>query len=90
MQKAGLDVATLDSIVLEEEGQIFTKSTAALRISKGLGHAWPLLYALVIVPRCIRDAVYDVVARNRYRWFGKRAECMLPTEELRNRFLEMS
>jgi predicted DCC family thiol-disulfide oxidoreductase YuxK len=77
-----------DSIVLVEAGRIYTRSEAALRIARRLDGAYPLLYALIVVPRWIRDRVYDWVARNRYRWFGKREACMIPTPELRERFLE--
>ena len=77
-----------DSIVLIDEGRLFTRSTAALRIARRLRFPWPLLYGLIVVPRPLRDFLYDWVARNRYRWFGKRDSCMLPTPELRARFLE--
>ncbi len=55
---------------------------------KLLGGGWKLLYAFIIVPKFIRDAVYNWIARNRYKWYGKREECMVPTAELRERFLE--
>jgi predicted DCC family thiol-disulfide oxidoreductase YuxK len=77
----------LSSVVLLEEGRCYERSAAALRIARRLSGAWPLLYAFVVVPRPLRDAVYDWVARNRYRWFGKRDACRLPTPELRARFL---
>jgi len=76
-----------DSLVLLEEGRLFTRSTAALRVARGLRFPWPLVYAFVVVPRPVRDWVYDAVARNRYRWFGRRDVCMVPTPELRSRFL---
>jgi len=78
----------LESIVLYEAGITYTKSTAVLRIARGLRFPWPLLYAFTVVPRPLRDAVYDWVARHRYRWFGKREVCLVPTPELRDRFLE--
>ena len=77
-----------DSIVLVDGDRVFTKSTAALRIAKGLGFPWMLAYAGIAVPKPLRDAVYDRLARNRYRWFGKRDVCMIPTPELRRRFLD--
>jgi len=77
-----------ETIVLIDAGKIYTKSTAALRIARGLRFPWPLLYALAVIPRPLRDFVYDWVARNRYRWFGKRDTCMLPTPQMRGRFLE--
>ena len=76
-----------DSLVLLEDGRLFTRSTAALRVARGLRFPWPLAYVFVAVPRPVRDCVYDAVARNRYRWFGRRDVCMVPTPELRSRFL---
>ena len=76
-----------DTFVLVEDGRFFTGSTAALRVARGLRFPWPLAYVFVAVPRPVRDWVYDAVARNRYRWFGRRDVCMVPTTELRSRFL---
>lgn len=77
----------LDSIVLVEEGRCYRESTAALRIARRLRGGWPIFYAFIVVPRPVRDVVYGWIARNRYRWFGKRDACRLPTPELRERFL---
>ena len=77
----------IDSVVLVEDGRAFTRSAAALRIVCKLTFPWPLAYALIIVPRILRDWGYAVVARNRYCWFGRRDTCMVPTPELRARFL---
>jgi predicted DCC family thiol-disulfide oxidoreductase YuxK len=79
-----------DSLVLVENGRVFMKSTAALRVVRGLSFPWPLASVFVAVPRPLRDWVYDIVARNRYRWFGRREVCMVPTPELRARFLSDS
>ena len=89
MREHGLAIPEGDpsSIVLVEDGRAFTRSTAALRIVRRLRMPWTLLYAFVVVPRFVRDAVYDFVARHRYRWFGKKDACMVPTPELRARFL---
>jgi predicted DCC family thiol-disulfide oxidoreductase YuxK len=76
-----------DTLVLVENGRVFLRSTAALRVVRGLRFPWPLAFVLVVVPRPLRDWVYDIVARNRYRWFGRRDVCMVPTPELRARFL---
>mgnify|MGYP006292712871 CR=1 FL=1 len=76
-----------ESIVLVEDGTCYNRSTAALRITRKLTGAWPLLYGFLAVPRPIRDVVYDWIARNRYRWFGKRDTCRVPTPELQDRFL---
>lgn len=77
----------IDSIVLVDEGKTYIKSTAALRIAKKMGGLYPLAYAFIIVPAFIRNWVYDFVARNRYRWFGKQDACWIPTPELKSLFL---
>lgn len=78
-----------DSMVLLEDGKLYEQSTAALRIARRLSGVWPVLYYLFIwVPRPIRDWVYRVIARNRYRWFGKTDACRMPTPALKARFLE--
>lgn len=76
-----------DSIVLIDEKGLHTRSTAALRVARHLSGIWPLLYVFAVIPAPIRDIVYDWIARNRYRWFGKEDSCMLPTPELQQRFL---
>ncbi len=80
----------LDSLVLLEEGKIFYKSTAALRIARNLSGLWPIFYPLIIIPKWLRDPVYDWIGRNRYRWFGKKNTCRLPTPEDRAKFLSES
>ena len=71
-----------------EEDKVYTRSTAALRVARKLSGAWKLLYGIMIVPRFLRNFVYNVIARNRYKWFGKKDECMIPTAELKDRFLD--
>jgi predicted DCC family thiol-disulfide oxidoreductase YuxK len=88
-QSLGIANDYLDSIVLLEEGKVFVKSTAAIRLSRHLSGLWPVLRLLLIIPRPIRDLVYDWVARNRYRWFGKQETCWIPTPELRARFVDV-
>ena len=83
-------LAMPDSIVLVDEGRLYVRSTAALRIARRLRFPWPLLRVFMAVPRPLRDWVYDVIARHRYGWFGKRDTCMVPTKEIRDRFLEMN
>jgi len=68
--------------------QLLEKSDAWLEIVRHLSGAWPLLYAFKVVPGFIRDVVYDFIGRNRYRWFGRKEACMVPTPEIRERFLE--
>jgi predicted DCC family thiol-disulfide oxidoreductase YuxK len=77
-----------DTIILLEGDRISTQSTAALRIARGLRAPWNLAYAAIVIPRPLRDAIYRWVARNRYRWFGKRDECVVPTPAQRARFLD--
>ena len=77
-----------DSIVLVEDGRAWTRSAAALRIARRLRFPWPLAYAFVAVPRPLRDWIYTVVARRRYRWFGRQAVCMVPTPALAARFID--
>lgn len=83
----GLPTDDFDSFVLIENGQAFTQSTAALRVAKGLGGIWQLLYTFVLIPAPVRNAVYDFVAKNRYKWFGKKDQCWMPTPEFKSRFL---
>lgn len=87
LKKHGIDPSQLLSIVFLINGRMFNRSRAALEIARRLNGLWPLLYIFVIVPPFIRNAVYDWIARNRYRWFGKQDACMIPTPELRSRFL---
>ncbi|MCE9667303.1 thiol-disulfide oxidoreductase DCC family protein [Myxococcus stipitatus] len=75
------------SFILVEGGKVYERSTAALRIARRLRGGWKLFYAFMLVPRPLRDAVYRLVARNRYRMFGKAESCRMPTPELRARFL---
>lgn len=82
-----IDSDYLDSIILIRGDQVFYKSRAALEITKKLKGLWPLLYVFIIVPNALRDPVYDWIARNRYRWYGKKETCRLPTPEERARFL---
>ena len=86
MQK-GLKTSDFDSIVLLKNGTVYQKSDAALEITRELNGLWSWLYIFKIVPRFIRDFIYNIIARNRYRWFGKQESCMMPTPDLRARFL---
>jgi predicted DCC family thiol-disulfide oxidoreductase YuxK len=87
LRAAHVDGPLPDSMVLVEDGQVFTRSDAALRIARRLTFPWPLFWGLVVVPRALRDAVYDVIARHRYRWFGKRESCLIPKPGYADRFL---
>jgi len=70
-----------DTVLLEEDGKLYERSTAVLRIASGLPFPWPLLGVFFLVPRKIRDALYDWVARNRKRWFGTRSTCYIPGDQ---------
>lgn len=85
--KYGFAEEKTQSVVLILHKQPYTESTAALLIARHLSGLWPVLYSLIIIPPFIRNAVYRFIARNRYRWFGRRMECWIPTPELRARFL---
>lgn len=87
MTEHGLDPDALSSVVVVEEGRVWKESSAALRIARHLPGAWKLLGIFTLVPRPLRDAAYRLIARNRYRWFGKMETCWLPTPELKGRFL---
>lgn len=88
LEKHHLPTDDFNSFVLIEGEKPYTRSAAALKIARHLGGGWRLLYSLMIIPRFIRDAVYNLIAKNRYKWFGKKDECMIPTPELRERFLD--
>ncbi|KAB5491780.1 MULTISPECIES: thiol-disulfide oxidoreductase DCC family protein [Flagellimonas] len=88
VRERGIDTGQVDSIILIEPGvAYFTKSDAALEIAQELGGLWKLSAVFTWIPKSIRDVVYDFVARNRYKWFGKKDACMVPTPELRAKFL---
>jgi len=78
----------INSFVLIEYDTAFTKSDAALRICRQLSGAWKLLLVFSMIPKPIRDYLYSIIAKNRYKWFGKRDSCMIPTPEIRSRFLD--
>ena len=86
----GIDRIETDSVVLIEDGRVYTHSTAALRVARKLDGAWSWLSFLIFVPRVIRDAAYKLFAKYRYRLFGKKDECMLPSPAIRARFLAMN
>lgn len=78
---------TVDSLILIEGNCYYDQSTAALRICKDLSWPWRLAVPLLIAPKPIRDYFYRLFAKNRYKWFGKKDTCQLPTPEMRKRFL---
>lgn len=87
LKQFDLPINTYNSFVLFQDKNIYTRSTAALKVFQELKR-WKWVKIFWIVPKLIRDGVYNLVARNRYKWFGKKKECWLPTPELRSRFFE--
>ncbi|WP_078412990.1 thiol-disulfide oxidoreductase DCC family protein [Priestia abyssalis] len=82
-----LPTDTFNSMVYVKENRVYMKSTAALKIARELKGFWPLLYVLILIPKPIRDIAYDLIAKNRYKWFGQKDECMVPSPDVRKRFL---
>ena len=80
--------SSFDSIVLISNNSVYIKSSAALRIARHLNGLWPILYSFMIIPKPLRDFVYDFIAKNRYKWFGKSDVCRIPTPDLQSRFIE--
>ncbi len=87
LSRHNLSSNDLNSFILIENGRPYTRSTGALRVAKKLNRLWPLLYGFIFIPNFIRDGVYKLIAKNRYKWFGKKNECMIPTLQLRARLL---
>ncbi|PKR83404.1 thiol-disulfide oxidoreductase DCC family protein [Heyndrickxia camelliae] len=78
----------VNSVVYITNGKAYVKSDAGLQIARRLNGFWKLLYIFYLVPTPIRDLVYDYIAKNRYKWFGKSDSCMIPSPEIKKRFLE--
>jgi len=87
LKRLDLPTDTFNSFILYEDGKTFTRSTAALKMFSQLKN-WGWVKIFWIVPKFIRDAVYNLIAKNRYKWFGKKNECWLPTPDLKARFLD--
>lgn len=88
LKKYKLPYNNFNSFVLLQNEKAYLKSTAALMVAKQLGGFTQMLYAFIIVPTFVRDAVYNLISKNRYKWFGKKESCMVPTTELQSRFLK--
>ncbi|MBK6340286.1 MAG: thiol-disulfide oxidoreductase DCC family protein [Bacteroidetes bacterium] len=88
LSKNNLPTSDFNSFVLIENGTFFLKSTAALKVLKNLGGKWTFFYFFIVFPKFIRDFFYDLIAKRRYSIWGKNESCMMPTPELRNRFLD--
>ena len=88
ISERNIDTDAIDSIILIEPGvAYYTKSTAALKIAEELKGVWSLSSILLWLPESLRNIVYDFIAKNRYKWYGKKDQCMVPTPELRDKFL---
>jgi len=88
LKRRGFDPESVETFVCIKGETVLVRSDAALEIARHLRPPWSALRLLRVVPQRLRDAVYDLVARNRYRWFGKRDSCLRPAPELEDRFLE--
>jgi len=87
LRQTGLSQTEFDTFVYFKEDRYVVKSTAVLQLLRELGGGWKLLYVLMVIPRPLRDFVYDRIAQSRFKIFGRRANCMVPTPELQSRFI---
>jgi|SRR6185437_11084494 len=87
LKSHNFDNTGMSSFFLIENGKLYSKSTAALRVCRRLKGFWPLMYGFIIVPKLFRNGIYDWIAKNRYTWFGKKDVCMIPSPDVRARFL---
>jgi len=88
LQQYNLPALDMQSFVFIEKGKAYLRSTAALKVCRHLDALWPLCYGFIIVPRFIRDGLYNWIAKNRYKWFGQKDSCMIPSPSIRARFLD--
>ena len=88
LSKNHLNTTDFDSVLLVDNNQIFDRSDAALRIAKELDFPIRLLSVFLIIPKPIRDSFYSIIAKNRYKWFGKKESCWIPTAELKSKFID--
>lgn len=87
LKQYNIDASKIDSLVLIDNNKAYIKSSAAIRLSKYLKGLYPLAQVFLIIPPFVRNVVYDYIARNRYKWFGKTESCMIPDQSIANRFL---
>lgn len=87
LKNVGIEDVKYDSVILYKNGKVYKQSDAVLLIARQLSGLWSVFFVLIIFPRPIRNVVYNWIARNRYRWFGKRDMCMIPSPEIKHRFL---
>ncbi len=87
LKNCNMPTEEMKSFIFIEAGKLYTQSTAALRVCRHLKGLWPLLYGFIIVPHFISDGIYKWIAKNRYKWFGQKNECVIPAPELKRKFL---
>ena len=87
LKEHDLPVEDMQSFIFIDKGKAYNRSTAALKVCRHLRGLWPLCYGFIIVPKFIRDGIYNWIAKNRYKWFGERQECMIPSAAVKARFL---
>lgn len=87
LRKFNLPADAFNSFILYKAGKIYTRSTGALLVAKQLSGAWPLLSFFMIIPPFIRNSFYNLIAGNRYKWFGQKEACWIPSSYLKNKFL---
>lgn len=87
LNQYNLPLENFNSFTLVQNNKVYTRSTAALKVAKQLKGGIKFIYLFIIIPSFIRDTIYDWIARNRYKWFGKKEVCLIPTPELKSRFL---
>lgn len=87
LKEFSLNAEEFDSVILIDGNNFYSKSTAALKIAKEFPSIWKSLYIFILVPAPLRNIIYDMISRNRYRWFGKKDSCRIPTPALKEKFL---
>jgi predicted DCC family thiol-disulfide oxidoreductase YuxK len=87
LQKFKLPTEEISTVVMVDRERVYTHADVALQIALRLGGLWRLFAVFYLIPRPLRNLIYNWVARNRYRWFGQKESCMIPTPELKNRFV---
>ena len=87
LQQYNLPADDMQSFIFIETGKVYKQSTGALKVCRYLRGLWPLCYGFIIVPKLIRDGIYNWIAKNRYKWFGIKESCMIPAPEVKKRFL---
>jgi predicted DCC family thiol-disulfide oxidoreductase YuxK len=83
----GIDTDKLESMVFLENGVAYSRSSGVLRLARALGAPYSWAYIFMVLPAAVRDFFYKILAKNRYKWFGQRESCMMPTPDLKRRFL---